>query len=75
MADVDRTSAGLQMVIPGCERRIVRKSPTRVDESGQGLMSFYKPSTSKEILDIRARAPLRPRKAQKAPPRTGLFNI
>ncbi len=32
MSDVERTSAGLQIVIPGCERRTLPKSTTRVDE-------------------------------------------
>jgi hypothetical protein len=40
MSVVERTSAGLQSVIPGCERRTLPKSTTRVDESGQGLLRF-----------------------------------
>jgi hypothetical protein len=42
VADVERTRAGLQMIIPGCERRTLPKSTTRVDEIGQGLLHFYK---------------------------------
>jgi hypothetical protein len=30
MSDVERTSAGLQLVIPGCERRTLPKSTSRV---------------------------------------------
>jgi hypothetical protein len=33
MSDLERTPAGLQMVIPGS---------TRVDDIGQGLLSFYR---------------------------------
>jgi hypothetical protein len=40
MSDVERTSAGLQIVIPGCERRTLPKSTTRVDGIGQGPTSL-----------------------------------
>jgi hypothetical protein len=50
MSDVERTSAGLQIVIPGCERRTLPKSTTRVDEIGQGLLHFYKPPSLREQL-------------------------
>ena len=43
MSKVERTSAGLQIIIPGCERRTLPKSTTPVDESGQGLLHFYRP--------------------------------
>ena len=39
MTVVERTSAGLQIVIPGCERRTLPKSTTRVDYNGQGLLT------------------------------------
>jgi hypothetical protein len=69
----ERTSAGLQIVIPGCERRrTLPRSVTRVDEAGQGLMSFYRPPSLREQLASRADAPLRPRRGQKALAR-GLF--
>src|ERR1700731_4506989 len=42
MSEVERTSAGLQIVIPGCERRTLPRSTTRVDNAGQGLLGFYK---------------------------------
>ena len=73
MSDLERTPAGLQMVLPGCERRTLPRSTTRVDEMGQGLLSFYKPPTLREQLASRAKAPLGPNKAQKAPPKSGLF--
>jgi hypothetical protein len=73
MSDLERTPAGLQMVIPGCERRTLPRSTTRVDAIGQGLLSFYRPPTLREQLAKRANAPLRPSKAQKALPRSGLF--
>jgi hypothetical protein len=74
MSDVERTSAGLQIVIPGCERRTLPKSTTRIDEIGQGLLHFYKPPSLREQLVSRADAPLRPSKGQKALPKAGLFS-
>ena len=74
MSGVERTSAGLQMVIPGCERRTLPKSTSRVDEVGQGLLHFYKPPSLREKLGTRADAPLRPSRGQKALPRSGLFS-
>ncbi|WP_439400487.1 hypothetical protein ACRQ5Q_44115 (plasmid) [Bradyrhizobium sp. PMVTL-01] len=73
MSDVERTSAGMQMVIPGCERRTLPRSTTRVDETGQGLPGFYKPPSLREQLASRADAPLRPSKGQKVLPKSGLF--
>jgi hypothetical protein len=73
MTDVERTAAGLQIVIPGFERRTLPKSTTRVDEIGQGLLHFYKPPSLRERLETRADAPLRPSKGQKALPKAGLF--
>lgn len=74
MSGVERTSAGLQMVIPGCERRTLPKSTTRVDEVGQGLLQFYRQPSLREKLESRANAPLRPSKGQKALPKSGLFS-
>ena len=48
MSVVERTPAGLQTVIPGCERRTLPKSTTRADENGQGLLHFYEPSSLRE---------------------------
>jgi hypothetical protein len=44
-----------------------------VDDIGQGLLSFYRPPTLREQIASRADAALRPSKAQKALPRSGLF--
>jgi hypothetical protein len=73
MSEVERTSAGLQTVIPGCERRTLPRSTTRVDELGQGLLGFYRSPSLREKLETRADAPLRPSKGQKSPPKCGLF--
>jgi hypothetical protein len=73
MSEVERTSAGLQTIIPGCERRTLPRSTTRVDESGQGLLHFYKPPTLREKLETRSDAPLRPTRGQKSLPKSGLF--
>ena len=74
MPEVERTSAGLQTIIPGCERRTLPRSTTPVDESGQGLLHFYKPPTLREKLETRSEAPLRPTRGQKALPKSGLFS-
>jgi hypothetical protein len=74
MAEIERTSAGLQIVMPSCERRTLPRSTTRVDESGQGLLRFYKPPTLREKLDTLSDAPLRSTKGQKALPKSGLFS-
>ena len=73
MSEIERTSAGLQIVIPGCERRTLPKSTTRTDEIGQGLFLFYNPPSLRENLERRADAPLRASKGQKALPKDGLF--
>ena len=73
MTNVERTSAGLQTVLPGCERRTLPKSVTHADDSGQGLLHFYKPPTLREALAHQADAPLLPKRGQKALPKDGLF--
>ena len=73
MVGVERTSAGLQMIIPGCERRTLPKSASRIDEAGQGLLAFYRQPSLREKLETLADAPLRPNKGQKTPPNSGLF--
>ena len=50
MADIERTAAGFQTVLPGCERRTLPKSTTRSDDVGQGLLEFYRPPTLRETL-------------------------
>src|SRR5215468_6739855 len=62
MSDVERTPAGLQMIIPGCERRTLPRSTTRVDDAGQGLLGFCRAPSMREQLATRAAAPLRPSK-------------
>ena len=59
MPDIERTSAGFQAVIPGCERRTLPKSTTPSDDMGQGLLGFYRPPTLREKLVTLAAAPLR----------------
>lgn len=73
MSDVERTPAGSQVVIPGCERRTLPRSTTRVDDTGQGLLAFYRPPSLREQLASRGEAPLRPSKGQKALSKSGLF--
>jgi len=59
MPDIERTSAGFQAVIPGCERRTLPKSTAPSDNTGQGLLGFYRPPTLREKLVTLAAAPLR----------------
>src|SRR5450755_3239233 len=73
MTEVERTSAGLQTVIPGCERRTLPKSTPRVDDKGQGLLHFYKPPSLREELARRPSAPLLSKRGQKALSKSGLF--
>jgi hypothetical protein len=73
MSVIERTPAGLQTVIPGCERRTLPRSTSRVDEDGQDLLHFYKPPSLGEQLAKQADAPLVPRRGQKALPKAGLF--
>jgi hypothetical protein len=70
---VERTAAGLQMVIPGCEKRSLPKSTTASDQAGQGLLHFYEPPSLRETIAARMNAPLHPRRGQKSLPRGGLF--
>lgn len=51
MPDIERTSAGFQAVIPGCERRTLPKSTTSSDDTGQGLLDFYRPLTREQLVD------------------------
>ncbi len=73
MTATERTLAGVQIVIPGCERRTLPRSVTRADERGQGLMPFYRPPSLRETLAQRAGAPLRPVRGQRALRKGGLF--
>ncbi len=62
MPEDEWTAAGLQTVLPGCDRRTLPKSSARSDDVGQGLLEFYRPPTLRERLAIRANAPLQPKK-------------
>jgi len=73
MARIERTSVGLQMVIPGCEARTLPRSPTRANWKGQGLLSFYAEPTLRDVLVQRANAPLKAKKGQKGLSKCGLF--
>jgi hypothetical protein len=75
MSEIDQTPAGLQMVIPGCERRTLPKSVMHADDRGQGLLQFYAPPTLREQLIKLASAPMRSRRGQKPASRNGLFSI
>jgi len=65
MPDIERTSAGFQAIIPGCEKRTLPKSTTASDNTGQGLLEFYRPPTLREMLATRSIAPLQPRRPQR----------
>jgi hypothetical protein len=73
MTELERTAAGLQMVIPGCERQTLPRSVTHADANGQGVMPFYRPPTLRETLTHRAQTPLRPVRGQRPLP-PGLFD-
>jgi hypothetical protein len=62
MVGIERTTAGFQAVIPGCERRTLPKSTTSSDDTGQGLLDFYRPPTLREKLAALADAPMQPRR-------------
>ena len=74
MAEIERTAAGLQIVMPGCERRTLPNSTTQADEAGQGILRFYRPPTLGEKLANQANAPLRPNRRQKPLPKGSLFD-
>jgi hypothetical protein len=61
MPDIERTAAGFQTVIPGCEKRTLPKSTSAADDAGQGLLDFYQPPTLREKLATRADAPMQPK--------------
>ena len=73
VAQIERNTAGLQLIIPGCERRTLPKSSSSANWFGQGLLGFYAEPTLQEKLAERANAPLAAKKGQMAPPRSGLF--
>jgi len=74
MADLERTAAGWQHLIDGCEKFTLPRSTTPVDAHGQGLLGYYKPPSDSEVMQYKLAAPLRGKRAQKALPVTGLFS-
>ena len=74
MADLERTNAGWQLLIDGCDKRTLPRSTTPVDDLGQGLLSYYKPPSVSEHMQHKLAAPLRGRRAQRPLPISGLFS-
>jgi hypothetical protein len=70
---IERSNAGLQIVIPGFERRTLPNSSSSANWFGQDLLGFYVEPTLRESLDLRANSPLTAKKGQKALLMTGLF--
>ena len=66
MTNIERTPAGLQIVMPGCEARSLPKSTTRADDAGQGVLGFYTPPTLREKLAASVAAPMQPRRSARA---------
>jgi TPR repeat protein len=56
MTNIERTSAGMQMVLVGCGRPTLAKSITCSDTKGQGLLEFSRAFAFKEKLDALAKA-------------------
>jgi len=74
MADLERTAAGWQHLIDGCEKRTLPRSTTPVDDRGQGLLSYFTPPSDSELMQHKLAAPLRGRRAQRPLPVSGLFS-
>jgi len=74
MAETERTAAGLQMIIPGCDRRTLPRSSSSASWFGQGLLGFYAEPTLHEKIARLVEAPLTAKKGQKPLPRAGLFS-
>jgi hypothetical protein len=64
MADLERTNAGWQLLIAGCDKRTLPRSTTPVDDHGQGF-----PGQQHKLA-----APLRGRRAQRPLLVSGLFS-
>jgi hypothetical protein len=73
MADLERTAAGWQLLIDGCEKRTLPRSTTPVDDRGQGLLGYYQPPSDSEHMQRKLAAPLRGKRAQRPLPVSGLF--
>ncbi|MDH3235588.1 MAG: hypothetical protein OEQ29_18865 [Alphaproteobacteria bacterium] len=74
MADLERTNAGWQLIIDGCEKHTLPCSTTPVDDHGQGLLGYYRPPSDPEIMQHKLAAPLRGKRAQRPLPVSGLFS-
>jgi hypothetical protein len=70
---VERTAAGLQIVIPGCEWRSLPKSTTRSGKRA-GDIELLQATDQREEIASRASEPLHYSRGQKPPPRDGLFS-
>jgi hypothetical protein len=74
MADLERTNAGWQLLIAGCDKRTLPRSTTPVDDHGQGLLAYFTPLSDSEVMQRKLAAPLRGRRAQRPLPVSGLFS-
>jgi len=74
MADLERTAAGWQLLISGCDKRTLPRSTTPVDDRGQGLLGYYQPPTDSEVMQHQIASPLRGKRAQRPLPVNGLFS-
>ena len=74
MADLERTAAGWQLLIDGCDKRTLPRSTTPVDHHGQGLLGYFTPPSDSELMQHKLAAPLRGRRAQRPLPVNGLFS-
>jgi len=74
MADLERTAAGWQLFISGCDKRTLPRSTTMADERGQGLLGYYQPPSVSEVMQIKLAAPLRSKRVQRPLPINGLFS-
>ena len=70
---IDKTDQGDQLVLPSAERRTLPGSVHSVEADGQLLIAGEAPVSDAERAQAAVDAPLRPRRGQKPPPRTGLF--
>jgi hypothetical protein len=61
MADLERTNAGWQLLIAGCDKRTLPRSTTPVDDHGQGLLGYFTPPSDSEVMQRKLAAPLRGR--------------
>ena len=72
---IERTSSGLQYLIPGTERRTRPKStkPELPREGDQYMIPGAEPISTKELLSRLAGKPIQPRRAQRGLTGASLF--